>query len=57
MHSLEPKNVRIYQFDDRGTHSEVTAVPWSVEDGFVAEIFVDALDSILQNTIDITSED
>ncbi|MDR1158932.1 MAG: hypothetical protein LBK75_11650 [Oscillospiraceae bacterium] len=49
--------MRIYQFDDRGTHSEVTAVPWSVEDGFVAEIFVDALDSILQNTIDITSED
>jgi energy-coupling factor transporter ATP-binding protein EcfA2 len=54
---LEPKDVHIYQFDDRGIHSEVTAVPWNVKNGFIINTFIDALDSILQNTIDITSED
>jgi predicted ATPase len=53
---LEPEDVRVYQFDDKGTHSEVVAVP-RTEDGFVIKTFIDALDSILQNTIDITSED
>jgi predicted ATPase len=54
---LEPEDVRIYQFNDRGTHSEVTAVLWNAGNGFVVSTFIDALDSILQNTIDITSED
>jgi hypothetical protein len=54
---LEPKDVRIYQFDDKGTHSEVIAVPWDAQEGFVVKTFIDALESILQNTIDITSED
>ncbi|MDR3204637.1 MAG: ATP-binding protein [Deltaproteobacteria bacterium] len=54
---LEPENVRIYQFDDKGIYSEVTPILWNTENGYVVSTFIDALGSILQHTIEITSED
>jgi predicted ATPase len=54
---LNEGDVRVYQFTDNGTYTSVEKLPWDEENGFVANTFVNALNSFLDETIEITAED
>jgi hypothetical protein len=54
---LDQNDVRIYQFDTADTETEITELKWNEEAGFILKTFAKALDALLNETIDISSED
>jgi predicted ATPase len=54
---LDLEKVSVYQFDEHNGLTTVSKIDYDKERGFVAPTFIDALGAILDETIDVTSED
>jgi predicted ATPase len=54
---LNSENVRVYQFDAKEGRTTVTKIECDEDRGFAAPTFIDALGGILDETIEVESEE
>jgi predicted ATPase len=54
---IDPKDVKVYQFDSNKTRSSVKEIEFDPEDGFAAPTFTDSLSELLNETMQILRED